>query len=208
MLMRRAMFLALPAVLLFAANVQADVYDFSYVGIGDPSVFGSGTFTTGTPYGDGYVPILSISGITDAGAITGLETSGGGANIDPANGSFQCCAVGPGGDYYYYDNAFSPSSPSNPFSMAGLLFDIAAGNGPTGYSASPVNLFSDGSGNSYRLDWGYDTPNFDEVSDGGVPIRFTATLTPEPSFYGTVGLCIGGLVLIRLRRRQNSARTV
>jgi hypothetical protein len=212
------MFLALPAVLLFAANVQADVYDFSYVGVTDSSVFGSGTFTTGTPYGDGYVPIISITGVTEAGLITGLETSGevipGVPGVDPdSNSSLTCCAVGPptvGGqsDFFMYDNAFMPNSP-NPFSEFGLLFDVAAaGNGVTGYPTNPINLFGDENGGTYELSFGEDTPNTTPPAYGATPIRFTATLTPEPSFYGTVGLCLGGLVLTRLRRRRNPAKTV
>jgi hypothetical protein len=204
------MFLALPAVLLFAANVQADVYDFNYVGIGDTSVSGSGTFTTGTPYADGYLPIISISGVTEAGVITGLDTTAG-TGIDPANGFLECCAIGPPTlgvpDDFIYDNAFLPNSP-NPFSDNGLLFDVAAGIGVTGYPTSPINLFGGENGDTYELSFGEDTPNPTPPAYGATPIRFTATLTPEPSFYGTVGLCLGGLVLTRLRRRRNPAKTV
>jgi hypothetical protein len=195
------MFLALPALLLGIASAQADVYDFAYVGVSDPGVYGSGTFTTGTPYSDGYVPIIAITGTTEAGTITGLETSGG-AGMDPANGSLTCCNVGPGRDMYFYDNAFMPNSP-NPFSNAGLLFDVSGGNGPTGYPNSPTNLFGDGNGNTYRLDYGEDTPNFNLISDGGPQVIFTATLTPEPSFYAAVALCMGCLLLARWRRRRS-----
>ena len=58
-------------------SARADIHDFSYVGVTDPAVFGSGTFTTGKAYANGYLPITSIAGTTNEGAITGLEVSGG-----------------------------------------------------------------------------------------------------------------------------------
>ena len=52
-MIRQSMLLGMAALLLGVAGAQADVYDFSYVGVNNPGVWGSGTFTTGTPYGDG-----------------------------------------------------------------------------------------------------------------------------------------------------------
>jgi hypothetical protein len=204
-MMKRSMLVAIPALLMAVTAVHADVntYDFNYVGIGDPSVFGFGSFTTGTPYGDGYVPILSITGFTEAGAITGLETSGG-ANIDPAIGSLTCCAVGPdfglGNSNFVYDNAFKPGSP-NPFSPNGLLFDVPPAIGPTGYSISPITIMGDNSGNTFEFSYGENGPPYTAT-----PISFTVTaVTPEPAFYGTVALCLGGLLGVYWRRRRNSS---
>jgi len=198
----QAMLLAIPALFLSVAGARADVYDFSYSGAG--GVFGSGSFTTGTPYGDGYVPITSITGTTEAGAITGLDVSKG-AGIDPnsPNAPLECCAVGPdfgaGNSDFVYDNAFSPASP-NPFSFNGLLFDVAGGTGGTGFPLSPTTLFSDGNGNTFEFSYGEDGP----PSYAATQVDFRATeVTPEPSLYGTVALCMGGLVFARWRRRRS-----
>jgi hypothetical protein len=203
----RSMFAAVPALLLCIAGARADVYDFSYVGVNDPSVYGSGTFTTGTPYGDGYAPIISITGTTEAGAITGLDTSDG-TGIDPSNGYLECCYIGPmtsGGapDFFIYDNAYAPNS-ANPFSSSGLLFDVSGGTGPTGYPLSPVNLFGDGNGNTYELNYGENTPADTPPAYGGTQIIFTAGVVPEPRFYGMVALCLSGLLFARWRRRKAS----
>ena len=200
-MIRQSMLLGMAALLLGVAGAQADVYDFSYVGVNNPGVWGSGTFTTGTPYGDGYVPILSITGTTEAGAITGLESAAG-LGIDPSspNAPLQCCFVGPGGTFFYYDNAFKTGSPG-PFSSNGLLFDVAAGNGVTGFPTSPINLFGDG--DTYEFSYGEDVAVNSPPAYGGTKIRFTATATPEPSFYGAVALCMSGLLFARWRRRRS-----
>jgi hypothetical protein len=199
---RRLMFLAAPALLLCAAGAQADVYDFTYVGISDPSVHGSGTFVTGTPYGDGYLPITSINGITEAGVITGIQSVPA-PGIDPGspNAPLTCCQVGPGGNFFAYDNAYMPGS-ANPFSTnGGLLFDTTGGTGPTGFPLSPVMLFSDGSGNTFEFSYGEDS--LGNGDSGGTQVRFSASLAPEPSFYGAVGLCMSGLLFARWRRRKS-----
>jgi len=188
-------------------NVQASVYNFTYTGLNDPSVSGSGTFTTGAAYANGYLPITSITGTGEGYTITGLETSGGAAT-DPGN-ILSCCAVGPGGDYYNYDNAFLPGS-SNPFSSTGgLLFDVTAPG-----DTSPINLFGDGNGNTYEFSYGEDTIS-GPPSYGGTQIIFTATLNeptpisdssggqaPEPSFYGVLTLGLGGLLFASRRYRR------
>jgi hypothetical protein len=200
--MKRFIFVALPALLLAVTAAQADIYDFTYVGIGDSgAVHGSGSFTTGTPYGDGYVPITSIQGSTEAGTIQGLETSGG-TGIDPANGSLTCCAVGPnfgfGNSNFVYDNAFKPGSP-NPFTTNGLLFDVPPGIGPTGYSLSPITIMGDNNGNVFEFSYGENGPPYTAT-----PISFTVTaVTPEPSFYGAVALCMTGLLFVRWRQRRS-----
>jgi hypothetical protein len=103
-------------------------------------------------------------------------------------------------DYFDYDNAFMPGGP-DPFSSNGLLFDVAAVNGVTGYPTSPINLFGDG--NTYEFSYGEDVPDTSGPSYGGTQIIFKATLTPEPSFYGTVALCLSGLLFARLRRSRS-----
>jgi hypothetical protein len=184
---KQTMFLAIPAFLLVVAGAQADIYDFSYSGAG--GVFGTGTFTTGTAYADGYLPILAITGTTEGGAITGLVPG----NADPPN-VLSCCS-------YNYDNAFLPNSP-NPFSSSGgVLFTVLNG------SVSPINLFGDGNGNTYEFSYGEDSFTGNPPSYGGTPITFTAidvSATPEPSFYGTVALCMSGLIFARWRRRRTS----
>jgi hypothetical protein len=203
---KRLAVLSLP-VLLGVLNAQASVYNFTYTGVDNPAVSGSGTFTTGTAYANGYVPITSITGTAEGYAITGLEVSGGAAT-DPGN-NLSCCAVGPGGDYYNYDNAFMPGG-SDPFSSTGgLLFDVAAPG-----DTSPINLFGDGNGNTYEFSYGEDTISA-PPSYGGTQIIFTATLdesastpglsggeAPEPSFYGALTLGLGGLLLASRRGRR------
>jgi hypothetical protein len=199
------------ALVIAGGPAEADTIDFTYQGIAGTNyadVFGSGSFTTGTAYANGYLPITSISGTTNEGAITGLDVSGN-AGSDPGNYS-SCCSVGPGGDYFNYDNAFLPSD-SNPFSSAGgLLFDVAPGIGVTGYSISPINLFGDGNGNTYEFSYGEDVFTDSAPSYGGTEIEFTATdsggfgglritAAPEPSYIGIVILCMGGLVFYRRR---------
>jgi hypothetical protein len=207
-LIRRATLLAIPAFLLCIASARADIYDFSYVGVGDPGVYGSGTFTTGAAYGNGYVPITSITGTTEAGTITGLV----GGTTEP-NNYLTCCGVGPGGDYFDYDNAFLPNS-ANPFSSSGgLLFSVAAGNGSTGYPINPINIFGDGNGNTYEFSYGEDNFTGSGPSYGGTQIDFVVSPardgqgfdpTPEPSFYGTVALCMGGMLFAAIRRRKSA----
>jgi hypothetical protein len=204
------MALAIPALLLFVAGAQANIYDFAYVGVNDPSVNGAGTFTTGAAYANGYAPITSITGIAEGYTITGLA----GGTTDP-NNYLSCCSVGPGGDYFNYDNAFLPNSP-NPFSATGgLLFSVAAGNGPTGYAIDPINLFGDGNGNTYEFSYGEDNFSGSGPSYGGTQIDFAVTPgagiggqgldpTPEPSFYGTVALCMGGMLVVAVRRRKRA----
>jgi hypothetical protein len=208
-LIRKGLFLAVPALLLSVAGAQADIYDFTYVGVNDPNVYGSGTFTTGTPYGNGYVPITSIAGTAEGYTITGLV-----AGSTEPNNILSCCGVGPGGDYFNYDNAFLPNSP-NPFSASGgLLFTTSAGNGSTGYPINPINIFGDGNGNSYEFSYGEDNFSGSGPSWGGTQIDFAASIaagpnnqgpsvTPEPSFYGTVVLCMGGM-LVAARRRKHA----
>jgi hypothetical protein len=180
------------------------------VGVNDPNVYGSGTFTTGAAYGNGYVPITSITGTTEAGTITGLV----GGTTDPGN-YLSCCAVGPGGDYFNYDNAFLPNSPDPFSSSGGLLFATSAGTGLTGYSINPINLFGDGSGNTYEFSYGEDNFSGSGPSYGGMQIDFAVAAaagisgqgfdpTPEPSFYGTVALCVGGILIAAARRRKSA----
>jgi hypothetical protein len=195
-MIRQAMLLAIPALLLSVAGARADVYDFSYSGAG--GVFGSGTFTTGTPYGDGWVPVTSITGTTEAGAILRLEESSGpGIDPDSPNAPLECCAVGPNGGDFFYDNAFMPGSP-NPFSSpGGLLFDVANA------TDTPIELFGDGAGNTYEFSYGEDVGTLSPPAYGGTQVHFTAIPTPEPSSYGTVALCMSGLLFARWRRRCN-----
>jgi len=192
-MIRQAMLLAIPALLLSVPGAWADSYDFSYSGAG--GIFGSGAFTTGTPYGDGYVPIMSITGTTEAGAILGLEESDG-PGIDPndPNAPLECCAVGPNSGDFFYDNAFLPADPNNPFTaVGGLLFDVANG------VDSPVELFGDGAGNTYEFSYGEDVGSLVPPAFGGTQVSFTAILTPEP---GTVALCMSGLLFVRWRLRR------
>ena len=182
-------------------SAQATVYNFTYVGSGDyvgevGGVWGYGSFTTGPAYQDGYMPITGISGTTEAGTITGLVTSGG-ASTDPNNGGYlYCCAID-------YDNAFYPAgmATGSPFSgTGGPLFNVSL------LVASPINLFSDGTGNTYEFSYGEDTPNYNIASFGGTLIDFTATEqpAPEPGFYGELALGLGGLLVAGWRRQRIS----
>ena len=211
-MIKRIVSLAIPALMLCVAGAQADIYDFSYVGVNDPNVYGSGTLTTGAAFGNGYVPVTAITGTTEAGTITGLV-----AGVTEPNNNLACCNVGPGGDYFNYDNAFLPNS-ANPFSAGGgLLFTTSSvGNGPTGYSINPINLFGDGNGNTYEFSYGEDNFTGSGPSFGGTQIDFSvgpATnfqpdvpgVTPEPSFYGTVVLCMGGMLAAVVRRRKTAS---
>jgi hypothetical protein len=204
-LINKVIYLAIPALLLGAASARADIYEFSYVGINNPSVSGSGTFTTGTPWADGYAPITSISGTAEGYAITGLVAG----TADPGN-VLSCCG-------YNYDNAFLPNSP-NPFSASGgPLITVAGGIGPTGSPIDPVNLFGDGNGHTYEFSYGEDYYSGSGPSWGGTQVDFTVSdvtethadgVTPEPSFYGTVVLCIGGMLFVAVRRRRTTQSTI
>lgn len=182
MTISRLMLFCLSALLAGVSGAQASIYDFSYVGVGDPGVYGSGTFTTGVSLGGGYFAITSITGTTEAGQITGLEVSGGQSIAPPAY--LYCCS-------FYYDNAFSPTglTDGNPFSSTGgLLFDVA--NAPL----SPVNLFGGGNGDTYEFSWGEDSLG-GPPSYGGTQIVFTAVdPVPEPSLYGCLAFGMGGLL--------------
>jgi len=201
-MIRQLVLLAL-AVLLGVAGAQADTtWSFSYVGVSNPGVFGSGFFTTGTPYGDGYLPITSISGTTEAGSITRLETSDGQGKAPPDQ--LECCAVGPSGDFYY-DNAFAPGGVNGPFSpTGGLLFEVAPDiQSATGYPLSPIELVGDGHGAAAEFSYGEDTVNYNAFPYGGTLIKFTAIQqVPEAGFYEGFALCMGGLLFAcrRLRR--------
>jgi hypothetical protein len=193
-MIRRLIWLTIPALLLCVC-AKADVYSFTYSGGSGPgAVFGSGFFTTGTPYGDGYVPIISITGTTEAGAITGLVGTG----TDPG----PLGDTPPGGTYlnvdgFNYDNAFLPGS-SKPFtSSGGLLFAVADD------VDSPINLFGDGYGNTYEFSYGEDSVG-PAPSYGGTLITFSATLTPEPSFYAVLAIGLAGLAFFVNRRRRNA----
>ena len=219
-MIKRCMWIV-PALLLPVFSAQANIYDFSYVGINDPAVYGSGTFTTGTAYGNGYLPVTAITGFTEAGQISGLEVSGGAAT-EPG-GTLGCCNVGPGGAYYLYDNAFSPSS-VNPFSSTGgVLFHVAEPIASvTGSPVNPIELFGDGAGNTYEFSYGEDVFTNSAPSFGGTQVAFTSwtpgdapigfhniaiAATPEPGLYGVLAVGLSGLVLTLKRRRRAASKS-
>jgi hypothetical protein len=183
--LKKVVLLAVPALLLTVSGAQADTFTFSYAGVSDPAVSGSGTFVTGPAYLDGWLPITSITGTSNDGAVTGLEISGG-QNSDTPSGAngLGCCG-------FIYDNIFLPNSTNaGQFTNPGLLFDVAGG--------SPTNVYSV---DNTLIAYNYNSSSEDER--GGAPINFSVieqTAAPEPSFYGAVGLCLSGLVLARVRR--------
>jgi hypothetical protein len=184
--------LVVPALLLLGVfSAQADVYAFSYTGYNSVekiTIYGSGTFTTGTAYSDGYLRIISITGTTEAGTITGLDGSGGGVDADPPS----YYTSSDGGGAYYYDNAFLPGSPT-PFTNNGLLFEVSSGSPYT-----PINIFSVAPG---LYEYSYGESNTGSFT--AAPITFTATLTPEPGMYGVLAVGMIGLLLsvTKYRRR-------
>jgi len=95
----------------------------------------------------------------------------------------------------------------NPFSATGgLLFDVTPATGPTGYPVSPVELWGDGSGNTYEISYGEERPASKKPpAYGGNTVTFSATLvsTPEPGFYQGFALCMGGLLLAYRRLRRS-----
>ena len=183
-------------LLMGVPGAKASLWNFSYVGVVDgvidPNVYGTGSFTTGNAFGDGYFPVTSIGGTTEGGTITGLVTTGGDVT-DPGNGSYlYCCG-------YDYDNAFSPTglATGNPFSSTGgILFTVTNGG------LSPINLFGDGNGNSYEFSYGEDVANFGIPSYGGTLIEFTAVdPAPEPRFYGALAIGLIGILAVARRYR-------
>ncbi len=195
----RLTLLCLLSLVLAVSVAKASVYDFSYRGVYDLSVWGTGSFTTGPPYGsnDGYEPILSFSGTTNVGMIGGLVTSGG-TFTDPGNGNYlYCCA-------FDYDNSFLPGGVSGGdwfSSSGGPLFTVA--DAPD----SPINLFGDGSGDTYEFNYGQNTPNFNLASFGGTLIDFVVTpytVAPEPGLYGAMAIGLAGLALAGWRLRRTS----
>jgi hypothetical protein len=153
---------------------MADTWSFSYTSLsGDPIVVsGSGFFTTGTPYGNGYLPILSITGVTNsAGNITGLH----GLAVDPPgannDGTFQ------------WDNAFKPSG--DPLTNNGLLFNV------DGAGMSPINIFGDGGDYEYSYGQGLSGYYVEQVT-------FTATNVPDGgTTLSLLGLALAGLAGLR-----------
>jgi hypothetical protein len=190
--MRRLMLLAIPALLL-SVSAKADIYSFQYysgASYGTSTIYGSGFFTTGTPYGDGYVPIVSITGTTELGAISGLNASGGAAE-NPADG-YLTDSTGS----FLYDNAFTSTPPL--FDYYGLLFNV------TGGGASPynlINLYSVGN-TLYDLNLG----EGGGPTGYGTPITFAATLipTPEPGLYAVLAVGLIGLAFFVNRRHRTT----
>jgi len=188
-MMRRLMLLAIPALLL-GVSAKADIYSFQYysgASYGTSTIYGSGFFTTGTPYGDGYVPIVSITGTTELGAISGLNASGG-AGENPADG-YLTDSTGS----FWYDNAFSPTAPI--FDYYGLLFNVPG--------ASPYNLI-----NLYTVGNTVYDLNLGEgggPTGYGTPVTFEATLTPtpEPGLYAVLAIGLVGLAFFVNRRHRN-----
>lgn len=187
------------------SSARADVYNFSYSGANQyGAVGGSGSFTTGTPYGDGYVPLTSISGTTlEGGTIKGLDgeigqhysdSSSANIGVDPPSYVIDWnTAMG-------FDNAFLPAgvASGSPFTVWGLSFIVT---GPswyvqTGYIPA-VTLFSQG-GQTYEGDYAVGG------NSGVVPVTFSATLAsaPEPGFYGVLALGLGGLGIFISRRKN------
>ena len=61
-------------------------------------------------------------------------------------------------------------------------------------------IFGDASGNTYEFSYGEDPFTGSAPSYGGTQVNFVATVaTPEPTFYGALILCLGGLILARWR---------
>jgi hypothetical protein len=167
--MRRIAFLFVLALVMGLVPAMADTtWSFSYVGVTDPTIYGLGNFTTGTPYGDGWLPVTSITGTTNFGAITVLDTTGG-VGVDPPGSLLN------GAGTFRYDNAFSPISPN--FTYWGLLFDVISGP-----PASPVNLYFDGG----QVEYSYATAE--------TAVTFTATQVPD----GGTTLSLLGLALVGL----------
>ena len=78
-----------------------------------------------------------------------------------------------------------------------LFTTSSLGSGQKGYSINPINLFGDGSGNTYEFSYGEDNFSGSGPSYGGTQIEFSVGpdtnfqpdlpgVAPEPSFYGTV----------------------
>jgi hypothetical protein len=182
--MNRIALIFVLALVVGLVPAMADVtWSFSYVGVTDLTIAGSGTFTTGTSYGDGYLPILSINGTTNLGGITGLETSGG-VGIDPALGTLTTTAGN-----FNYDNAFSPVLPN--FSLNGLLFDLASGP-----PNSPVNIYYIGPG-TYEFSYGRNGYDPNAPGAGGSAITFNAQVPDGGTTLSLLGLAMVGLAGLR-----------
>jgi hypothetical protein len=178
--MRRIVCLFVLAFAVALVPAMADTWSFSYTSlVGDPiSVSGSGTFTTGTPYGDGWLPITSITGTTNsAGDITGLY----GPSVDPPNsvntGTFQ------------YDNAFSPVG--DPLTNNGLLFNVSDA------LFSPINVFggAGASGGDYEYSYGQTAVVNGVAGYYSEPVSFSAGLvsTPEPGVMSLLFAMLAGV---------------
>lgn len=195
--MKQWLLIGVLALVVGLPAAMADVYTFTYTGINNTSVVGSGTFTTGPAYHSGdpnsYLPIVSITGTTSSGAILGLDTASG-PGVEPPN------YVNDWNTAFGYDNAFKPTG-ANPFASGGLVFYVPPGlTGTAPYNA--INIYGDGNGNTYEYSYA-ENGNPPGNPPGGNQITFTATLTPEPGFYGVLALGLSGL-FVSVRRRRSA----
>jgi hypothetical protein len=165
-----------------AASELYYTFDFSGAGVvGSGILITSSTTDPAAPLPGAY-DILSISGMVNGDAITGLLGTAGPVEYSPDG-------------FFIYDNDFyaagSASAAGGYFDDPGLLFTTAGGNN--------YNLFFDG---STYWDWA--------DQGGGIAVTFSAVDPPPPVPEPSSGLALatgllGLLFLVRRRARPNRA---
>jgi hypothetical protein len=168
------------AALSVRAPAQAATFDFSFVGLDDPSIFGSGVLTTSNG-GSPYTVTGATGTITDPSgtfSITGLSGYAGADNLlyDPPSAGF----------WYVSFGGISFTTNGAP--------DFNLGGGGT--ETPQFNVLNNSVLNPTGLPLG------DGQTVGSYNIDITVTQIPESSTWAMLCLGFAGLGLVALRRRK------
>jgi PEP-CTERM motif len=179
---------ALAAVILFTVPAKAATYSFSYQGgVNDPTVSGSGTFTTNAANnlviaGSGVFSMGSVSGGTSLFPVTAYTAGFNSDNVFPIDSSAGILFEGTT-NLNFFANIFAPTGTSLGVGASDAWFSATNGGGylwgSLGFAGVCTHCVADGT------------------------LRISAT--PLPSTWGMMLLGLGVLGFMGYRRRNTAA---
>jgi hypothetical protein len=179
---------ALAAMILFVVPVKAATYDFTFTGgVNDPTVSGSGTFTTDALNnliisGSGVFSMGPVSGGTSLFPVTAYTAGFNSDNVFPIDSTAGILFEGTSNPNFFA-NIFAPTGATLGVGTSDAWFSATNGSGylwgSLGFSGVCANCVADGT------------------------LRISAT--PLPSTWGMMLLGLGVLGFLGFRRRSTMA---